>query len=144
MTGALRIIGSFILAALVTVGIIWAWPMPVHAQGVQCVTIEQDKALYDKPGSGFDYLGILPVPYTESVAVFYRRHRDNATVVSPIINGCVDTSAYTFGPYVGPVRAPEATPSVAPIPAPLPRFRLTELSIGQMRSDILELNSLRR
>lgn len=145
MTGTLRIIGSFIAAAIVTVCIIMAWPMPVHAQGIQCVSIEADRALYDKPGSGFDYLGVLPAPYTDGVAVYYRRQNDNATVMSPVINGCVSPNAYTMGRYVGPPIAPPkppATPSAAPIPAPIPSFRMALIDRGRMLSDYLEFRNL--
>lgn len=135
MTGTLRIIGAFVAAALITVGIVMIWPMPVHAQTGVCTTIEDDRAIVEA-NPALEYLGVEATPFTDAQSVFYLSKRTGITLMSRVVNGCVETDVIPMGRFV-------RTPDGAPVPAPVPTFRRQQLyDQGIMRSDYLELRSL--
>lgn len=72
-----------------------ALAVPAVAQEA-CVTIEEDKELAEQ--KGLEYLGVLALPFTSDVSVFYAYQ--GYTWVSPIVDGCVADTMYRAGEYV--------------------------------------------
>lgn len=84
----------FLATALL--GLLTVFAVPVAAQ--ECNTIEEDKALVEEFGN-VEYLGVGRIPHTEGFVVFYAT-RDGQTVISPIVDGCVDPSTVPVGRFL--------------------------------------------
>jgi len=85
--------------AILAAGLLLACASPAFAiDTTVCKTVDEDKIeMAGKPG--VEWLGVKPMPYTKSEAVFYSFR--GTVYVSPIdTNGCVNRNMYLVGPYV--------------------------------------------